>query len=106
MGRKIKDTPAGELINVAGLIIKKRAKVEYTSEFSAYAKADTMIAFLNQFKNIKLVLVNHGDPEVKEKFAERIAKEVEAKLVGVLSRETLFRVNTWGLVKTIPTKFI
>mgnify|MGYP004547496741 CR=1 FL=1 len=106
MGRKIKDTPAGELINVAGLIIKKRAKVEYTSEFSAHAKADTMIAFLNQFKNIKLVLVNHGDPEVKEKFAERIAKEVETKLVGVLSRETLFRVNTWGLVKTIPTKFI
>lgn len=106
MGRKIKDTPTGEIVNVAGLLIKKRAKVEYTSEFSAHAKADTMIDFLKQFTNLKLVLVNHGEPEVKEKFAARILKEVDSKYVGVLNRDTLFRVNSWGLVKTIPTKFI
>lgn len=106
MGRKIKDTPAGGIVNVAGLLITKRAKVEYTSEFSAHAKADTMIDFLKQFSNLKLVLVNHGDPEVKEKFAARILKEVDSKYVGVLNRDTLFRVNSWGLVKTIPTKFI
>lgn len=106
MGRKIKDTPAGEVVNVAGLLVKKMAKVEYTSEFSAHAKADTMIDFLNQFNNVKLILVNHGDPEVKEKFAKKILKDVNTKCVGILSRETLFRVNAWGLVKTIPTKFI
>ncbi|MGN1311234.1 MAG: MBL fold metallo-hydrolase RNA specificity domain-containing protein [Clostridia bacterium] len=106
MGRKIKDTPAGEIVNVAGLLIKKRAKVEYTSEFSAHAKADTMIDFLKQFSNLKLVLVNHGEPEVKDKFATRILNEVDSKNVGVLNRDTLFRVNSWGLVKTIPTKFI
>ena len=106
MGRKIKDTPAGEVVNVAGLLIKKKAKVEYTSEFSAHARADTMINFLKQFSNLKLVLVNHGEPEVKEKFAKRILNEVAPKNVGVLSRETLFRVDAWGLVKTIPTKFI
>lgn len=106
MGRRIKDTPNGETVNVGGLIIKKRAKVEYTAEFSAHAKADTMIDFLKQFNNLKLVLVNHGDPEVKEKFATRILNEVDSKCVGILSKETLFRVNAWGLVKTIPTKFI
>lgn len=106
MGRKIKDTPAGEAVNVAGLLITKRAKVEYTSEFSAHARADIMIDFLKQFSNLKLVLVNHGAPEVKEKFAARILKEVDSKYVGVLNRDTLFRVNSWGLVKTIPTKFI
>lgn len=106
MGRKIKDTPAGEAVNVAGLLITKRAKVEYTSEFSAHARADIMIDFLKQFSNLKLVLVNHGAPEVKEKFAARILNEVDSKYVGVLNRDTLFRVNSWGLVKTIPTKFI
>lgn len=106
MGRRIKDTPTGEIVNVAGLLIKKRAKVEYTSEFSAHAKADTMIDFLKQFTNLKLVLVNHGSPEVKEKFAARILNEVDSKQVGILNRDTLFRVNSWGLVKTIPTKFI
>lgn len=106
MGRNIKDTPDGEIVSVAGLLIKKRAKVEYTSEFSAHAKADTMIDFLNQFTNLKLVLVNHGEPEVKEKFASRILNEVDSKYVGILNRETLFRVGPWGLEKTIPTKFI
>ena len=65
-----------------------------------------MIDFLKQFFNLKLVLVNHGAPEVKEKFAARILNEVDSKYVGVLNRDTLFRVNSWGLVKTIPTKFI
>lgn len=106
MGRTIKDTPDGEIVGVAGLLIKKRAKVEYTSEFSAHAKADTMIDFLKQFKNLKLVLVNHGEPEVKKAFAARILEELDSKHVGILNRETLFRVGPWGLEKTIPTKFI
>lgn len=106
MGRTIKDTPDGEIVGVAGLLIKKRAKVEYTSEFSAHAKADTMIDFLNQFSNLKLVLINHGDPEVKELFAKRVLNEVNAKEVGVLNRDNVFRIGTWGLIKTIPSKFI
>lgn len=106
MGRKIKDTPDGEVVSVGGLLVKKRAKVEYTSEFSAHAKADTMINFLKQFSNLKLVLVNHGEPDVKEAFAKRILKEVDTKAVGVLNRENVFRIGPWGLVKTIPTKFI
>ena len=106
MGRTIKDTPDGEIVSVAGLLIKKRARVEYTSEFSAHAKADTMINFLKQFTNLKLVLVNHGEPGVKEKFAAKILEEVNSKYVGVLNRDTLFRVGPWGLEKTIPTKFI
>ncbi len=32
-----------------------------TTKYSAHAKADEMIEFLNQFKNLKLVLVNHGE---------------------------------------------
>ena len=106
MGRTIKDTPDSEIVSVAGLLIKKRAKVEYTSEFSAHAKADTMIDFLKQFSKLKLVLVNHGEPEVKEVFAKRVLNEVNAKEVGVLNREHVFRIGPWGLIKTIPTKFI
>lgn len=106
LGRKIKDAPDGGDIEAAGFTVKKRAQVEYTSEFSSHAQADTMINFLKQFTNLKLALVNHGEPEVKEHFAERISKEVHAKDVRILNRETLFRVGPWGLEKTIPTKFI
>ena len=105
LGRRLKDTKNGETVQVGGLIAKKRARVEYTNEFSAHAKADEMIDFLKQFENLKLVLVNHGEEKVKEKFAERIVDEAEPKRVGILGREYFFRVNSYGLVKTLSTKF-
>ena len=39
-----------------------------TTKYSAHAKADEMIEFLNQFKNLKLVLVNHGESRTKNIF--------------------------------------
>ena len=105
LGRRLKNTEIGEIVEVGGLFAKKSAEVEYTTEYSAHAKADEMIDFLKQFNNLKLVLVNHGEEEVKKEFAERIVKEVEPKRVGVLNREYFFRVNSYGLIKTMGTKF-
>ena len=90
---------------LGGLIAKKIANVEYTTEYSAHAKADEMIEFLKQFNNLKLVLVNHGKIKTKNIFAERILKEVDTKRVGLLGREYFFRVDPYGLVKTLSTKF-
>jgi len=47
-----------------------------TTKYSAHAKSDEMIEFLNQFKNLKLVLVNHGESRTKNIFAELIVEEV------------------------------
>lgn len=105
LGRRLKDTEIGEIVEIGGLVAKKRAKVEYTTEYSAHAKADEMIKFLKQFKNLKLVLVNHGELETKTIFAQRIVEEVETKRVGLLGRDYFFRVNPYGLVKTMSTKF-
>lgn len=105
LGRRIKETPDGEFVKVNGMILRKHANVEFTSEFSAHAKADEMIEFLKGFENLKSVLVNHGEIDVKDKFAERIASETVVKTVGVLDRNYFFRVSPWGIVKSYSTKF-
>lgn len=105
LGRKLKDAPVNENIEISGIVMKKRARVEYTNEYSAHAKADEMISFLQQFKQLKLVLVNHGESEVKQNFANRILDEVDTKYVGILSRENYFRINPYGLVKSFSSKF-
>ena len=105
LGARLKEAQENTFVEVAGIVAKKRAKVEYTTEYSAHAKADEMIDFLKQFVNLKLVLVNHGEPEVKELFAERIVDEVDPKNVGILGRRYFFRVNPYGLAKTLSTKF-
>lgn len=105
IGNTLKNTSIGNLIEIGGLLLPKIADVQYTTEYSSHAKADEMIEFLKQFKNLKLVLVNHGETETKKIFAERITKEVKAKMVGLLARDYFFRVNTYGLIKTVSTKF-
>lgn len=105
LGNRLKKAEIGEHVEIGGLIVKKRARVEYTTEYSAHAKADEMIDFLKQFRNLKLVLVNHGETNTKIKFSERIVDQVNPKNVGLLGREYFFRINSYGLVKTLSTKF-
>lgn len=105
LGRRLKDAVDGKGVEVGGVIIKKNAKVEHTTEFSAHAKADEMIEFLKQFENLKLILINHGEIDTKLDFAHRITDEVDVKGVGILGREYFFRVNHYGLVKSLSTKF-
>ena len=105
MGSRLKSAKNGDVVSVGGMLATKRAKVEYTTEFSAHAKADEMIKFLQQFENLKFVMVNHGESQVKEEFAKRIVKEVKTNNVGILGRQYLYRVSPYGFVKTMSTKF-
>ena len=105
LGRKLQKGEQGEIIEVGGVMAKKLAKVEYTSEYSSHAKADEMLDFLKKFKNLRLVLVNHGNIGVKETFAERILNETDSKKVGLLGRDYFFRINHYGLVKTLASNF-
>ena len=104
LGDRIKSAEVGDIINVAGVLVEKKARVEYTTEFSAHAKADEMIEFLNQFTNLRLVLVNHGETQVKNEFAKRIMKSVNTKATGILG-EQFFRIDPYGFVKSMNTKF-
>lgn len=105
LGERLKSTQKGDMVPVGGIILKKMAEVEYTTEFSAHAKADVMIDFLKKFENLRLVLVNHGETETKLEFSERIAEEVNPKFVAVLGRDYFFRVGPFGLIRTLNTKF-
>lgn len=105
LGGKLKAAGEYETVEVSGMMLKKLASVEYTSEYSAHAKADEMIDFLNQFDKLKLVLVNHGEYDTKEKFANRVLEEVSTKNVGILGRDFFFRICPFGFVKTLSSKF-
>ena len=49
--------------------------------------------------------LNHGEERSKQFFAERIYDEIEVKDVGILNREFFFRIGSFGVEKTISTKF-
>ena len=88
---------------IHGKWIPMNAQVLTTSEWSSHAKADEIIEFLQQFKHLNMVLINHGQFEVKNQFAERVEKEVNTKRVGVLGEYT-YRISCYGYVKHMGSK--
>lgn len=105
LGGRLKSAKQGEIVPIGGMMIRKNARVEYTTEYSAHAKADEMLNFLEGFQNIRLVLLNHGDEEVKDTFAKRILDETKVSKLGILGSYYIYRVNHWGVVKTMSSKF-
>ena len=101
VGRKLQELEDGEPISLNGITIPRRAEVYNTSEFSSHAKADELITFLNKFSYLRSVLVTHGEPEVKQKFAERVARETSVNKIGILGNGYSYRIGPYGIVKAI-----
>ncbi len=105
LGRRIYEAEPESVVEVAGLTVKKLAKVKFTSEFSAHAKADELLQFLKDFENIKTILINHGEDTKKDAYATKVVNEINAKNVGILGRDYFFRLDGYGLIKSCTTKF-
>ena len=106
LGRRLFDCPFEAKVEISGLQVKKCADVQFTSEFSAHAKADELINFLRPFESINLLLVNHGNIEKKELYANRVIDELNPKDVGILGRDYFFRIDGHGFQKSLTTKFL
>ena len=104
LGYKLQHPVYGKVI-IMGAEHNMNAQVITTSEWSSHAKADEIIEFLKQFKHLNLLLINHGQTEVKQKFAERAGIEVNAKQVGILGEYT-FKISCYGYVKHMGAKLV
>lgn len=106
LGRRLFEAVEGKGIKINGTPIVKRAEVKTTGEFSSHAKADELIAFLTEFNNLKTVLINHGEPKVKEDFEGRVqeAPSCTAKNTVVLDRDKVVRLGRYGMIKVFPSK--
>lgn len=106
LGATMVDVEYNEPVKVGGLVVPKRAEVDYFTEFSSHAKAGALIDFLKNFNNLNLVLVNHGESQTKLAYANMVEERVKTKVVGILDRDYFFRVDAYGLVRSIPSKFL
>lgn len=104
LGRRVLECEIGEEVMIGGMLIKKRAEVKNTGEFSAHAKADEMVEFLKGFKKLKFVIINHGEEKTKYEFMSYIIQKINPKDIDVIDRHYFFRVNAYGFIKKIKTR--
>jgi len=106
LSRKLKDAKKEDFVKVGSVMKQKMCDIQYTTEFSSHAKLDEILDFLKQFKNIKLILINHGEYECKENLAKQVILGNLSKDVAIESRSTFYRINQYGLMKELTTKFL
>lgn len=105
VGRTLRDAEVGSEVEVCGLMVEKKADVEYTDEFSGHAHENDLIDYLSCFNDIKLLAINHGEEEAKRQFGRDVKQEVSPKDIFVLDRDNAVRVNSFGFEKSFKTKF-
>ncbi len=96
---------SGQNVLIDSILKRKCADVRTTSQFSSHARADELQQFLSQFKNIRALMLNHGEISVRTKFAEYCKQALtNCKEVAVLGLGYTVRVNEWKIVKSIREK--
>lgn len=105
VGRKLKEANEGTEVEVCGLVVEKKAEVKFTDEFSGHAHERELMKYLSKFKNIKLLVINHGEDEAKRKLARDAKVEISPKDIFILDRENAVRTNHFGFEKSFRTKF-
>ena len=101
LGRQLQETERGEVVATSTFVRYKYADVQFSTEDSGHAKADELIEFLGQFRNLKLVLFAHGEHESKMSLHNLVEKELKVKGLGVLNSNVSYMINSYGLMKKI-----
>ena len=91
IARQLLDTIRLDEVQIRNKIYQKNAIVKTTREFTSHAPADELLKFLQQFKNVRFVAVNHGATESSKEFAESIITNCpNVEEVGRIDRHTMF----------------
>ena len=104
LGRHMIDAEKGQFVQVGSVLKKIVADVATTSEYSGHATRDQLLNFLTSLKNIRSLEITHGEPEVRESFGEYCKKNLELNDVAITGNGYTIRLNTYGIVKTVPEK--
>lgn len=105
IARELINVKRGETVELKnGMKIPVNGVVVQTTEFSGHARPSEIMKFINHFTNIKGVIVTHGEPESKVKFANYIKENrPDIEEVAISSRDVYFRMSNEGIDKIIPS---
>ncbi|MEG2348602.1 MAG: MBL fold metallo-hydrolase [Clostridia bacterium] len=106
LGRELMYSNIDDEVKIDNIKFIRKCTISATQEFSSHAKADELKDFLTQFENISCLLINHGEIWQKQIYSKYIANSLKIKSIKILDRSTFVRIDSYGFVKSFPSKFI
>ncbi len=106
LGRKLVENDSST-IEVNGSKLKINAEIEMTSEFSSHDEKKDLVKFIKSFKQVRGILVTHGEKEARESLMKTLEEEIPSAEIKNLDSTKFIRINRHegGMMKEINSKF-
>lgn len=101
IGRVIKETKEDHIF-LQGRLIKIRAQIVHTSQFSGHASPEEILEILKLFDNLKCIAFHHGEDVAIRDFGFKAQKEFPNIPIVKLGDEWFFRTYPYGLNSAKP----
>lgn len=91
LARTLLEAKDDETVTIGGKVYLKKAEVKTTREKTSHVTSDEMINFINSFKKVRFLAINHGETGVKDGL-EQLVKDncFNVEQAGVLNRSTMY----------------
>lgn len=97
VARALLDTKHKDTVVLGENKVIKKATIKSTREMSGHPTLDEMIEFIEQFKNIRFFIANHGEHEVKGTFANYVSDSCDNVVeANVIDRQTMYCIYQFG----------
>ena len=105
IGRALLEANEGDEVDLGMCSKIKKCEIRFTGEFSTHAKRDELLKFFKCFSNIRSLLIQHGEEDVKDSFAEYCRNKLDnCKSVEVLGNARTVVLDSWGIKKIIDER--
>lgn len=104
---RLLNTKDGDKIKYKDHEFIKKCQIKKTSELSSHAKRDELLSFINNFPNVKSVVINHGDALIKKQFREYLLEnlDIPEEQIEIANPEIAFRIESNGISDVFKTNF-
>lgn len=101
LGRILQEISLGEEYTTHNeQVITKKADIKFTNETSSHAKQNELIEFLNMFKKINFLSINHGNISSMNEYARVCKETTKIKNIIVLNSREVYRIGAYGFIKS------
>lgn len=103
-GYQLEHAEQGKPFYYNGMTLIKNCDFKKTGEFSAHAKRDELLKFLSEFNDVKSIIINHGEKEVKESFSAYLKEHLSPNIqIGIINSEIGFKITSDGIDESFQT---
>lgn len=100
---KLRHATKEEYIQIEDKRLPLLCAVKHSSKLSHHARLKDVIQFLQQFENVKNILLTHGEIKARKALHTKLQEYYPNKNIFVMSRETGFKLDPEMEISTYPT---